>query len=177
MLYTLFTLPVKLLYTHSLHAALAAVHTWRQKVNVFIHPLLRKGNVMTLNALEWSLQIHISITSQLNHWNTKNIEHFKYPNVSWNVNYSIYVGMWWTLTQNTILSRKWTPNSYIVSVMLHPVIYCKAWCSAPTPGPAVSLFNVKSLNMFQGVYLFQYGLSKFCTEPSPLLKGCSIHLG
>lgn len=45
------TLPVKLVYTH-LHAALAAVHTQRQKVNVFIHPLLRKGNLMTLNALE-----------------------------------------------------------------------------------------------------------------------------
>lgn len=50
-LYTLFTLPLQLLYTH-LHAALAAVHIHRLKVNVFIHPLLRTDHLMTLNALE-----------------------------------------------------------------------------------------------------------------------------
>lgn len=63
----------------------AAAHTRRQKVNVFINPLLRKGNSLTLNALEWRFPICISITGQLNRWstNSKHIEDFKCPNVSW----------------------------------------------------------------------------------------------
>ena len=74
---------------------------------------------MTLNALEWPLQIYISIISQLNHQstNSKNIENVKYPEVSWNVIYSVCAGMWWTLK---------TPDSYIVSVTLHPLIYSQS---------------------------------------------------